>query len=75
MIHSFYYHHFIIITILFMQGKNLSTKVDSFLNGSNSIYVEQMYDAWLKDPKRYYKSRSVHINKSRSYLYDFYIYV
>jgi 2-oxoglutarate dehydrogenase complex dehydrogenase (E1) component-like enzyme len=35
-----------------MKGKNFSTKVDSFLNGSNSIYVEQMYDAWLKDPKR-----------------------
>jgi 2-oxoglutarate dehydrogenase E1 component len=34
----------------------LSTKVDSFLNGSNSIYVEQMYDAWVKDPK------SVHVS-------------
>jgi 2-oxoglutarate dehydrogenase E1 component len=27
-----------------------STKVDSFLGGSNSVYVEQMYAAWSKDP-------------------------
>lgn len=31
----------------------LSTKVDSFLSGSSSIYVEQMYDQWLSDPVRY----------------------
>lgn len=34
----------------------LSTKIDSFLNGTNSVYVEQMYEAWLKDPK------SVHVS-------------
>jgi hypothetical protein len=34
-------------------GRFFSTKIDSFNNGSNSVYVEQMYDAWLKDPKRY----------------------
>lgn len=27
-----------------------STKVDSFLSGSSSVYVEQMYDAWSRDP-------------------------
>jgi hypothetical protein len=32
----------------------LSTNaIDSFNNGSNSVYVEQMYEAWQKDPKRY----------------------
>jgi 2-oxoglutarate dehydrogenase complex dehydrogenase (E1) component-like enzyme len=30
-----------------------STKIDSFMSGSNSVYVEQMYDSWLQDPKRY----------------------
>ena len=31
----------------------MSTKVDSFLGGSNAIYVDQMYSAWKADPKRY----------------------
>jgi hypothetical protein len=30
----------------------LSTKVDSFLSGSSSVYIEQMYESWKKDPKR-----------------------
>ena len=30
----------------------LSTKVDSFLSGASSIYVEQMYDQWRADPTR-----------------------
>lgn len=30
----------------------LSTKVDSFLSGSNAVYVDQMCDAWKKDPAR-----------------------
>ena len=30
-----------------------STKVDSFNNGTNAVYVEQMYDAWKTDPKRF----------------------
>jgi len=33
--------------------KYFSTNPDNFLNGSNSVYVEQMYDSWLTDPKRY----------------------
>jgi 2-oxoglutarate dehydrogenase E1 component len=33
-----------------------STKVDSFLNGSTSLYAEQMYEAWLTDPT------SVHVS-------------
>ena len=28
----------------------MSTKVDSFMSGSNSVYVEQMYDSWRRDP-------------------------
>jgi 2-oxoglutarate dehydrogenase E1 component len=44
----------------FLQGSRLtrflSTKVDSFLSGSNSVYVEQMYDAWKRDPS------SVHLS-------------
>jgi len=32
--------------------RRLSTKVDSFLTGSSSVYVEQMYDLWRTDPKR-----------------------
>jgi hypothetical protein len=34
----------------------LSTKVDSFLGGSNAIYVDQMYSAWKQDPKRYFNA-------------------
>lgn len=33
-------------------------KVDSFLSGTNSVYVEQMYAAWQQDPK------SVHVSWS-----------
>ena len=33
-----------------------STKSDSFLSGSNSIYVEQMYDAWKRDPSQVHLS-------------------
>lgn len=29
-----------------------STKGDSFLNGGNSVYAEQMYESWREDPKR-----------------------
>ena len=37
---------------LLYQAKAHSTKVDSFLSGSSSVYVEQMYDLWRQDPKR-----------------------
>ena len=30
----------------------LSTKTDSFLSGSSSVYIEQMYDSWRKEPAR-----------------------
>ncbi|XP_067124853.1 2-oxoglutarate dehydrogenase complex component E1 isoform X2 [Centruroides vittatus] len=29
---------------------------ESFLNGSSSVYVEEMYKAWIKDPKSVHKS-------------------
>lgn len=29
---------------------------EPFLNGSSSVYVEEMYDAWLQDPKSVHKS-------------------
>eukprot|EP01041_Mallomonas_annulata_P010258 gene10258-21403_t len=38
--------------------RSFSVKVDSFLSGSSSLYVEQMYDAWRKDPQ------SVHVSWS-----------
>jgi len=37
---------------------NKSTKVDSFLSGSNSIYVEQMYESWCRDPDSVHNSWS-----------------
>ena len=41
-----------------LSGKRLEqaalAKAESFLNGTNSVYVEEMYDSWMKDP------RSVH---------------
>lgn len=39
-----------------IQTRALSTKMDSFLSGSSSVYVDQMYDAWRQDPK------SVHVS-------------
>ena len=30
-----------------------SNKVDSFLSGSNSVYVDQMYSSWKRDPSRF----------------------
>mmetsp|Transcript_1217 Transcript_1217/g.1983 ORF Transcript_1217/g.1983 Transcript_1217/m.1983 type:complete len:1018 (+) Transcript_1217:119-3172(+) len=33
-----------------------STEVDSFLSGSSSVYVDQMYSAWKKDPKSVHSS-------------------
>jgi 2-oxoglutarate dehydrogenase E1 component len=34
----------------------MSSKVDSFLSGSNAVYVEQMYDAWRNDAKSVHPS-------------------
>lgn len=39
---------------------SFSTKIDSFLSGSNSVYVEQMYDAWRTDPKSVHTSWSAY---------------
>jgi len=36
----------------------LSTKTDSFLSGSNSVYVEQMYESWRNDPNSVHSSWS-----------------
>jgi hypothetical protein len=39
----------------FSPAKNvavMSTKVDSFLSGSSSVYVDQMYDQWQREPNR-----------------------
>ena len=36
----------------FAPNRVLSTKVDSFLSGSSSVYIEQMYDSWRKEPSR-----------------------
>jgi len=34
---------------------------EPFLNGSSSIYVEEMYNAWLQDPKSVHAVRYIHI--------------
>lgn len=44
----------------------LSTKVDSFLSGSSSIYVDQMYDAWRQDPKSVHVSWAAYFNNLES---------
>lgn len=36
----------------FAPNRILSTKADSFLSGSSSVYIEQMYDSWRKEPSR-----------------------
>jgi len=30
--------------------KNYSTAAEPFLNGSNTAYMEEMYNAWLQNP-------------------------
>lgn len=35
-------------------GRNVMA--ESFMNGSTSVYVEQMYDAWRSDPNSVHKS-------------------
>jgi len=40
----------------------LSTKTDSFLSGSSSLYVEQMYDLWKQDPKSVHSSWQSYFN-------------
>jgi len=41
------------ITLVKNAAKAFSTNVDSFLAASSSVYVEQMYTAWKKEPARY----------------------
>lgn len=36
-----------------------SASAEPFLNGSSSIYVEEMYNSWLEDPKSVHKSWDV----------------
>jgi hypothetical protein len=48
------------ISALKNAGKAFSTNVDSFLAASSSVYVEQMYTAWKKDPARYACLRVAH---------------
>uniref|UniRef100_A0A2C9JG65 2-oxoglutarate dehydrogenase complex component E1 n=1 Tax=Biomphalaria glabrata TaxID=6526 RepID=A0A2C9JG65_BIOGL len=40
------------------QGRNLSTQVaaEPFMNGSSSAYIEDMYEAWQRDPNSVHKS-------------------
>ncbi|XP_042905193.1 2-oxoglutarate dehydrogenase complex component E1 isoform X2 [Parasteatoda tepidariorum] len=40
------------------------TSQEPFLNGSSSVYVEEMYKAWLKDPESVHKSWDVYFRNS-----------
>jgi hypothetical protein len=40
------------IPALAIAPRELSTLTESFLNGSNSVYADEMYKAWAKDPAR-----------------------
>ena len=51
-------------------SRNLSTnsKIDSFLSGSSSVYIDQMYDAWKTDPSRSQNLENLYsIVKTNSY--------
>ena len=37
------------------QATAAAAKAESFLNGGNSLYVEEMYESWLEDPKSVHK--------------------
>ncbi|CAM9336087.1 unnamed protein product, partial [Phaeothamnion confervicola] len=37
-----------------------ATSPDTFMQGSNSLYVEEMYHAWRKDPSSVHKSWDVY---------------
>lgn len=48
------------------RGKNLSTKVDSFMSGSSALYVEQMYDLWRQDKKSVHASWDAYFSNLES---------
>lgn len=35
-----------------------SAAAEPFLNGSSSVYVEEMYNSWMQDPKSVHKVRN-----------------
>ena len=37
------------------QATAAAAKAESFLSGSNSLYVEDMYESWLEDPNSVHK--------------------
>ena len=37
------------------QATAAAAKAEPFLNGSNSLYVEEMYESWLEDPSSVHK--------------------
>ena len=53
-------HNLAVSSAGILQCRHVSTPATSviaepFLNGTSSTYVEEMYDAWLADPKSVHK--------------------
>eukprot|EP00118_Oscarella_pearsei_P028876 m.3177 g.3177 ORF g.3177 m.3177 type:complete len:996 (+) comp9096_c0_seq1:289-3276(+) len=46
--------------LLYRCFSSTSHAAESFLNGSSSSYIEEMYESWLKDPTSVHKSWDVH---------------
>ncbi|KAI3388305.1 hypothetical protein SNEBB_006547 [Seison nebaliae] len=51
---------FSVTTVLRQSDK----KNDSFLNGTNSVYMEMMYESWLEDPSSVHKSWDAYFRTS-----------
>lgn len=43
-----------------VRWRSTEVSAEPFLNGNSSTYVEEMYNAWLDDPKSVHKVRRIH---------------
>uniref|UniRef100_H2ZNK4 2-oxoadipate dehydrogenase complex component E1 n=1 Tax=Ciona savignyi TaxID=51511 RepID=H2ZNK4_CIOSA len=48
------------VSITKQQATAAAAKAESFLSGSNTLYVEEMYESWLQDPNSVHKSWDVY---------------
>ncbi|XP_078492481.1 2-oxoglutarate dehydrogenase complex component E1-like isoform X2 [Ciona intestinalis] len=48
--------HYASTSLTNQQATAAAAKAEPFLSGSNTLYIEEMYESWLEDPKSVHKS-------------------
>ena len=43
------------LNIAFLRQSASAVSAEPFLNGSSAVYVEEMYNSWLEDPRSVHK--------------------